>query len=70
MYDEIQEYYGQTLHHDLQTNACYDQVPPEWLKPVLSTIHNEVLSRYYGYGQSLPFAAQTGQTASGSGGCC
>jgi len=56
MYDEVQEYYGQTLQHsgDLQTNACCDQAPPDWLKPVLGSIHDEVLSRYYGCGLVVP----------------
>ena len=52
----VQEYYGQTLQHsdDLQTNACCDQAPPDWLKPVLGSIHDEVLSRYYGCGLVVP----------------
>lgn len=56
MYDKVQEYYGQTLKHsdDLQTNACCDQAPPDWLKPVLGSIHDEVLSRYYGCGLVVP----------------
>jgi len=56
MYDKVQEYYGKTLQHsdDLQTNACCDQAPPEWLKPVLGSIHDEVLSRYYGCGLVVP----------------
>uniref|UniRef100_UPI003F69B655 methyltransferase domain-containing protein n=1 Tax=Porticoccus sp. TaxID=2024853 RepID=UPI003F69B655 len=34
--------------------ACCDQAPPDWLKPVLGSIHDEVLSRYYGCGLVVP----------------
>ena len=56
MYDEVKQYYGETLrdNNDLQTNACCDQSPPDWLKPVLANIHEEVLSRYYGCGLVVP----------------
>lgn len=56
MYKEVQQYYGKTLQHsdDLKTNACCDQAPPDWLKPVLGSIHDEVLSRYYGCGLVVP----------------
>lgn len=56
MREEVREYYGQTLRSsdDLQTNACCDQMPPEWLKPVLSQLHDEVVSRYYGCGLVAP----------------
>lgn len=56
MYNEVQQYYGKTLQHsdDLQTSACCDQAPPDWLKPVLGKIHEEVLSRYYGCGLTVP----------------
>jgi arsenite methyltransferase len=57
MYDLVQEYYGKTLQNssDLKTTACCDisQVP-EWLKPLLSNVHDEVLSRYYGCGLVAP----------------
>ncbi|MDQ9172106.1 methyltransferase domain-containing protein [Oxalobacteraceae bacterium R-40] len=57
MHDIVQQYYGQTLQHsgDLKTSACCDisQVPG-WLKPLLSRIHPEVLSRYYGCGLVCP----------------
>lgn len=56
MHEEVKEYYGSTLRDkgDLQTNACCDQAPPAWLKPVLANIHDEVLSRYYGCGLVVP----------------
>lgn len=56
MLEQIQDYYGKTLtgSADLQTNACCDQIPPAWLRPVLSLLHEEVLSRYYGCGLVAP----------------
>ncbi len=56
MHEQVQEYYGKTLtgSQDLITNACCDQTPPEWLRPVLSLLSNEVISRYYGCGLIAP----------------
>lgn len=56
MLDDVQDYYGKTLtgSGDLQTNACCDQDPPPWLRPILSLLHEEVLSRYYGCGLVAP----------------
>lgn len=54
---EVQRYYGETLQStaDLQTTACCtDEAMPEFLKPVLAGIHDEVLARYYGCGLVLP----------------
>lgn len=57
MHDIVQDYYGRQLQHtdDLKTSACCDtsQVP-QWLKPLLSRIHPDVLSRYYGCGLVCP----------------
>lgn len=57
MLDQVKDYYGKTLQSsaDLQTDACctLDQ-PPAHLKTVLSKIHDEVLSRYYGCGLVAP----------------
>ena len=57
MHDIVQDYYGRQLQNsgDLKTSACCDisQVP-QWLKPLLSRIHPEVLSRYYGCGLVCP----------------
>ncbi len=57
MHDIVQDYYGRQLQSssDLKTTACCDisQVP-EWLKPLLSKIHPDVLSRYYGCGLVCP----------------
>ena len=57
MHDAVQQYYGDTLSSsiDLQTNACTtDAGLPEYVKPILAQIHNEVLTRYYGCGLILP----------------
>ena len=57
MHEIVHDYYGRQLQtsSDLKTNACCDisQVP-DWLKPLLSGIHAEVLSRYYGCGLVCP----------------
>ncbi len=57
MHDVVQDYYGKQLQstEDLKTTACCDisQVP-NWLKPLLSNIHPDVLSRYYGCGLVCP----------------
>lgn len=56
MLDTVKDYYGKQLQGsgDLQTDACCDVQPPEWLKPVLSKLHPETLSRYYGCGLVAP----------------
>ena len=56
MREDVQDYYGKQLHSsaDLQTNACCDQAPPEHLKPLLTQLHDEVVSRYYGCGLVAP----------------
>ena len=57
MHDVVQDYYGKQLQstEDLKTTACCDisQVP-NWLKPLLSNIHTDVLSKYYGCGLVCP----------------
>jgi hypothetical protein len=45
MHEVVQEYYGNTLKgsEDLQTDACCtDEGMPEYVKPVLSKVHDEV----------------------------
>ena len=57
MLESVKEYYGQVLSSsdDLQTNACCtDEGMPEFLKPILSKVHDEVMMRYYGCGLVLP----------------
>ena len=56
MREDVKDYYGQQLQtsQDLQTNACCDEEPPAYLKPLLSTLHDEVITRYYGCGLVAP----------------
>lgn len=56
MREDVQDYYGKQLQssNDLQTNACCDQAPPEYLKPLLTQLHDEVITRYYGCGLVAP----------------
>jgi arsenite methyltransferase len=60
MRDSVQDYYGQQLtsNADLQTSACCDQTPPDHLKPLLSQLHDDILSRYYGCGLVAPAALE------------
>jgi len=57
MQDVVQAYYGKELQStaDLKTSACCDaDAVPDWLKPLLSRVHPEVSSRYYGCGLVCP----------------
>lgn len=57
MLESVKDYYGKVLQSsdDLQTNACCtDEGMPEFLKPILSKVHDEVMIRYYGCGLVLP----------------
>jgi arsenite methyltransferase len=57
MRDNVKAYYGETLQKsaDLQTNACCTgEAPPNYLKPILAAIHDEVHARYYGCGLIAP----------------
>ncbi|MFT6152831.1 MAG: SAM-dependent methyltransferase [Bermanella sp.] len=57
MLDSVKDYYGKVLSSsdDLQTNACCtDEAMPEFLKPILSKVHDEVMIRYYGCGLVTP----------------
>ncbi|MCV6585533.1 MAG: methyltransferase domain-containing protein [Marinibacterium sp.] len=56
-HESVQDYYGAVLQSsdDLQTNACCtpDDMP-DHVKAVLSNIHDDVLTRYYGCGLIAP----------------
>lgn len=57
MLESVKDYYGKVLKSsdDLQTNACCtDEGMPEFLKPILSKVHDEVMIRYYGCGLVVP----------------
>ena len=54
---EVQRYYGEVLQSsaDLKTNACCTAAEPSpRFKTLLSMLHDEVVSRYYGCGLVLP----------------
>ncbi|WP_208347608.1 methyltransferase domain-containing protein [Pseudaestuariivita rosea] len=56
-HENVQDYYGKVLQSsdDLQTNACCTPAEmPRYLKDVLSKVHDEVLTRYYGCGLIAP----------------
>ena len=56
-HDQVKDYYGKVLQtsDDLKTDACCtDEGLSEYLKPILSKVHDEVLMRYYGCGLVLP----------------
>ena len=58
---EVTEYYGETLNtqDDLKTNACLcAEEPAAHIKPVLSQIHDEVMSKFYGCGSPIPEGLQ------------
>ena len=56
-HENVQAYYGETLQGsaDLQTNACCSPADmPDYVKKVLSQVHDEVLTKYYGCGLIAP----------------
>ncbi len=56
-HESVKEYYGEVLQtsDDLQTNACCTPGDvPDFLKQVLSKVHDEVLAKYYGCGLIAP----------------
>lgn len=56
-HETVQEYYGKVLQtsSDLQTNACCTPAAmPDYLKPILSAVHDEVAAKYYGCGLIAP----------------
>ncbi|MCB0389885.1 MAG: methyltransferase domain-containing protein [Bdellovibrionales bacterium] len=55
--DQVKDYYGKTLQNsnDLQTNACCTNVfYPNHIKTALQNIHDDVLTKYYGCGLTIP----------------
>jgi arsenite methyltransferase len=55
--DQVKDYYGKTLQGsaDLKTDACCTlEAPPAHLREILSLIHDDVLTRYYGCGLVAP----------------
>jgi SAM-dependent methyltransferase len=55
--EQVQEYYGKTLQksEDLKTNACCTgDIYPQYIKDALALLHDEVHTRYYGCGLTIP----------------
>ncbi|MEE9438124.1 MAG: methyltransferase domain-containing protein [Saprospiraceae bacterium] len=57
IHKSVQNYYGQELSksEDLKTNACCTLVqPPKHIVNAMNNIHDEVMSKYYGCGLTIP----------------
>ncbi len=55
--EEVRDYYGKQLQGsaDLKTNVCCTVSPyPESIRSALANIHEEVITRYYGCGLTIP----------------
>lgn len=60
-HESVQNYYGEVLQgsNDLQTNACCTpDAMPDHVKKILGSIHDEVLTKYYGCGLIAPLALE------------
>lgn len=75
-HEEVKEYYGETLEksEDLKTNACCTIVPPpKHIRDTIAMIHDEVVSKYYGCGLTIPYEVKNQHIldlGSGSGRDC
>ena len=61
VHENVRHYYGKELTQssDLQTNACCTiEVYPKAIRDVLSSLHDEVLAKYYGCGLTIPDAIE------------
>ena len=57
IHESVKQYYGQELStsDDLKTNACCTiQVYPKHIKDAMAKIHDEVMTKYYGCGLTIP----------------
>lgn len=57
IHESVQDYYGKELKQseDLKTNACCTlEAPPENIQKALKNVHDEVQSKYYGCGLTIP----------------
>lgn len=57
IHESVKEYYGKELQksEDLKTNACCTlEEPPKHIKKALANIHDEVITKYYGCGLTIP----------------
>lgn len=56
-HQEVQNYYGKEIEKsgDLKTNACCTlDPPPKHITEILNQIHDEVITKYYGCGLTIP----------------
>ncbi|MCB1178497.1 MAG: methyltransferase domain-containing protein [Leptospiraceae bacterium] len=61
IHENVKEYYSEVLSSkfDLITKACCSSDSlPEYLKPLLANIHDEVLTKFYGCGSPIPFSLE------------
>lgn len=59
--DNVKDYYGEVLQStdDLKTSACCPiDGMPDFLKPYLANIHDDVTNRFYGCGSPIPLALE------------
>lgn len=57
IHESVQDYYGKQLNEssDLKTNACCTiKNYPDYIKKAMGNIHDEVMSKYYGCGLTIP----------------
>jgi len=57
LHDQVSKYYGKTIQStdDLKTNACHNAIEyPSHIKSILSELHDETMSKYYGCGLTIP----------------
>ena len=57
VHESVQNYYGKELSEssDLKTNACCTQDSyPRYVKNIISSLHPEVVAKYYGCGLTIP----------------
>ncbi len=57
----VKEYYGEILKtkEDLKTSACCPiDAMPEWVRPLVANVHDEVQAKFYGCGSPIPHAME------------
>ncbi len=59
--EKVRDYYANVLgtKDDLKTGACCPaEAPPEYIRPLLKNLHDDVTSKFYGCGSPLPLAVE------------
>ena len=60
-FKDVQDYYGNVLesNEDLKTSACCTaESPPEYMRSLISNVHESVQSKFYGCGSPIPAAIE------------